>query len=1787
MAQLMLSASGLHSQSIKYHYWFDGDIMNRTIVTGSIDAIDCSGLSVGLHKINIFAEQDGEVSPSKSAWFIRDIMPDSEGNINLIVFVDGEYHSTVKAKGTGITLLDLDLLSLPEGSHTLGIQAATSEYVNAQLWETQFEASGISDSGDITMVLQDAYGNDYTDRVSIEWYCGGELIASGSQLTGIPIGETLQYRVILSEELGLSYRDILKEYIATSGHNLIEEQLIPFEPVKIKGIVNNAELPVEGVKVDIVQYPNDRFTTNTSVETASDGSFEIELIEVPTRFSFSREGYIPTYSVIESLPAQDESQLTFEILREGNDCIELKINYFAASTNGPVKRPENITDTDVNYTLLLDGDEFITGIYNGSYISLPETIEDGTTITMKLENPKKIFRSVDSSIIYSKSSATVMEITVVEQGGIECRFNGGDVPANTMGYLYNAEGRLVKGIAYRDGMTFDGLEKGNYSVVIIVNDGSLGSPALISDYEMLGLKVDNDYLLYPVEVEDGHIAMISLDGIPQPDMNGVTSITSKSLFNASKTSLTASEMLTATINLNLDEDVMANAAYGLLTISLPANCIYENGSMMINGKIAPASTNDGQVMVRVNGEDLASRIRFCLSSSEGGDYNVGATLTLNIGGEIVCPIEPLHYHVSEYDLYVPAKTSHPTIYVSGVCSANGNIKIYDGDIEVGSAIADATGQWNAQIELDNPSNNSTHRIWTLSTDQMGKSFAGQHRVCTYNDQFVIPERVTMINTAHKGPAMPVEIKTIFNLTGERSVSNKCYLYWPLYPEFTFLIDFDRNDPEQIHSVLLNVFTEHDNSVTLHADFDPSKQQWICSYKFPENDLPVNVSVDYCEEFAEETDYNYTLEFDIFSSIEEAKKDRTEIDSLINELSNASESGDDYAFDVAWAKIKRTLDLEKELHYAIIEPYEFINKCSQLSEDEIIKEFDALFPPINNEVEIPGMAEIEKFINGIDLSSGVIEEAISSGIKYALIPPVDNQGQVSYPRSITIDNIEQLKNGQTNTAILRCDNGYQITVDVSEAKQTVTSAVDGSDDNQLCTFLDRLASFLDHIVDDRLDAGTSILGTCDAAIEYAHNYEIRYAERIELMNDLYNMTKNSDDIALKCLSMVAKTARNETFIEYDPLAKQMSAIKYVKDVEGKFEVRKRVQILGGIVKAYDWTSTIQEIVDLWSSACKDLKQWDNLIELAELKCSPDIRDQFLADIHTYHNWHRTELFVEALIPHCIFSIASVLERKNPNVVLNFCATMGCSVLSGVFNNIYHRINGHYEKIRTDLQYKMFSHDECENDPRKNRPPYPPYPRNGSDPIRDPSGIVFEGGLDMPIEGVSATIYRNDTTEGDGEIWTAENYGQINPQITDAMGMYAWDVPRGNYRVVFEKEGYETASTDWLPVPPPQLDINVSLSKISPAELKNAYAHRDEVIVEFDTYMSVPSITTDNLYVESQGVRIDAAIEPLNHIEDSSNPVIGSKFRIIPDKPFVSDFVSLMVKPGSETYAGVKTKSEISRMLPIEDVINDLIAPASFNVAYGKNGELRVQALPADAAAGKSLKVTSSSNIIIGVSDEEIEFDEDGYAIVDINGLLPGTAALTFAINGLENKVTTRVIVSTNSSDIVKAPIASITSGSYVSAGTMLYLSCDTPGAVIYYTLDGSCPCDPTSSREVFSDSQPIMLSKNVTVKAMALIGSTESEIVIFDYRVGSIISGIGVTSNNEIKVYPVPVRDLLNIDTPWSGESMVTISNSLGSVVVKKTIRGSENVIDLSALAPGVYFMTLSGEETITSTIVKE
>ena len=154
------------------------------------------------------------------------------------------------------------------------------------------------------------------------------------------------------------------------------------------------------------------------------------------------------------------------------------------------------------------------------------------------------------------------------------------------------------------------------------------------------------------------------------------------------------------------------------------------------------------------------------------------------------------------------------------------------------------------------------------------------------------------------------------------------------------------------------------------------------------------------------------------------------------------------------------------------------------------------------------------------------------------------------------------------------------------------------------------------------------------------------------------------------------------------------------------------------------------------------------------------------------------------------------------------------------------------------------DDEDNDPPKDPPKNDPPKKNPTPvyPLIDPSGYLYAGAPGHPAVGVNAYLYY---LEEDGEtwiLWNSEDFGQgPNPYPSEADGYYGWDVLPGKWKVVFEGEGYASAESIVLDVPPPHLDVDVALASTRNPAVADAVIRADgSIYLKFDHLMTVDSV-----------------------------------------------------------------------------------------------------------------------------------------------------------------------------------------------------------------------------------------------------------------------------------------------------------------------------------------------------------
>lgn len=325
-------------------------------------------------------------------------------------------------------------------------------------------------------------------------------------------------------------------------------------------------------------------------------------------------------------------------------------------------------------------------------------------------------------------------------------------------------------------------------------------------------------------------------------------------------------------------------------------------------------------------------------------------------------------------------------------------------------------------------------------------------------------------------------------------------------------------------------------------------------------------------------------------------------------------------------------------------------------------------------------------------------------------------------------------------------------------------------------------------------------------------------------------------------------------------------------------------------------------------------------------------------------------------------------------------------------------------KTIKGYYSCEDEEDEEDEEDDNFPTPPL-----NPLIDPSGFVYEGVSSNRIEGVMASCYYKEFVEdmyGDITekvvLWDAEAYAQENPLFTDENGMYRWDVPQGLWQVKFEKEGYETTYSDWLPVPPPQLEVNIPITQNTQPNVTSARAYQNAIEVQFDKYMMPAYLTTDNIVVTVDGNAVEGTIELLNEevsYEGMSNK-FASKVRFNADEPFQAEEVTLTVKNSVRSYANIRMQDDFSQSFTVEVEIQKIVCAPTLQVNYNEETEIVVSVIPAVASKGKTLNVVSQAPIILSVDTTSYIINEEGQVKINVKGELPGSASLLFSVEGYD-------------------------------------------------------------------------------------------------------------------------------------------------------------------------------------------
>lgn len=1601
----------------------------------------------------------------------------------------------------------------------------------------------LSKPQNVSLVVHTPDGNDVTSQVQVTWTdAHGKYVAQGVSLSGLPIGYKVNYRMALSQELAMQFdTPATAEYTLKDGGNALICQLQAIKKLTISGKVKDATtgLPLNGAIISASQTFGGKYSRTLNAKTDGKGVFSIEIFNVPTSVAIAATDYVSQmldYSNNElgGLAEYTIPDVSLKSITGATISVGFTYTTVEGETQNWYSDYQNVSYSLYNITRKKPISQF-----NVQYpqIVLLEEVDDGDVLRMTTSSRTNAFKAVEATVTVVEQKAEAM-FAITELGRINASFTK-TRNASVVGSLYDASGKLVKTYNYSETkLTISDLADGNYTLVSMGSSRLFNTIFDLAQLPQTGLTEGADYVQNTVEVTSGTISTVIIEEVPMLDESKLYYTGDNTLFTVNKPSIVVGNYLTLTGRIDFKPAYANGVSNVQMIVDLPESCQFVDNSVMVGNSTSSYTLSGHQITIPM--ARYTDRVRFCVIPTLGGEYAPSAFAQFDLNGETVTqPIGSTNYTAKDLSISVPSTVAKTSVPVSGTAIGTSNVEIYDNGMLIGQTTSLANGTWATTCELNEPYNLSVHNIVAKVITKSGIELRSETVECLHDKNAIEVKSVTMINTAHVAGSLTLkEYVTVFDFQNPGK-SIPAYWYWPSFPDFTFIADLTVNDTTSVQGVTFYINTDNKEVREIKGTYDKMTNMWIGRDRFYSNSLPINVNVKvYCS-YRKQIDSSVSNE--IIGTLTEFISDSKAVIERSDSISNA--------IDKALAEENIDFDYVDYL-ISLYDGYESVTDENNddeedLSDEKLSELVATMVSRCTPEIEQISR-EIDEIVNAVSTFNIYKENEVQS----------DN-GSFHMKRTIS-----PCKGISKNWLI---DNGY-VHLD-NTGNDGIYEKVS---DNEY-GYVDFTRNLFIHIIniDERLNASSRSKNK-DSNNWRDHIYDIYFetsktlSTNEELMTyDHLNKISAKDKANYQKLRMDEAEASIYERIGKRNLSRTSDPVrqKYIKkDLKDVAKVKRDIgkakakhtrvpkylsTAAKSILSVYDWKSWHEKV-----QKCADrIDSWEIPMCIYSIKPQMvpvlvDKIDEIKKDFSNYYGWQFARKAVynvaDGLTGPIIGTMLAVYEdgvERHSDEHFERNLNSDIMLVEKWLTDMYHACGkvSPYEDLETLFPFTPVSH------------------------VMDPSGYVYEGVTSNRIEGVTATAYYKETVEDMyGDLhenvvkWDASEYAQENPLYTDENGMYAWDVPNGLWQVKFEKDGYETAYSEWLPVPPPQLDVNIAMKQNVQPTVKMAHAYEDAVEVEFDKYMMPELLTTDNIFVMQGNETVAGSVELLNNEAsyEEGDETFASKIRFNAAQPFTEQEITLIVSNRVKSYAGIRMQDDYQQKFSVEQEIKQIVSDSLTYVRYSGKVALMVRVLPVAASKGKMLSVKTSSPMILGVETEHVAIGDDGKADFILSGKLPGVAALTFSMEGTDKTALTIVNVEQNTT--VAAPTASLASGTLVEKGTTTELLCKTQGATIYYTTDGSCPCNE-DTRQIYNGT-PIIINSNTVIKAMASVpGLEDSAVAVFMYIVTlGDANGDGVVSIADVTAIINKINgvasDIFNeAAADVNGDGLITIADVTGVI----------------------------------------
>ena len=1636
--------------------------------------------------------------------------------------------------------------SIPQGAHVMAQLRTTSNVILAQTdtviigkQQLTLEFKTLRKLHNLQLKVLTIGETDVTQQVSVNWFDSkGALLGNTPYLDKQMEGTAVYYSVKLPTVLASRYlQPARKEVFVGKGDDLIAEQLLLIDSVTISGVVRSAEGERLAATVSVSQQVNGIIGKSFVTTADASGRYSLRALSGDLLLSVSLPGYVSERKELSLTAGAVADTITLQPLR--GPVIDYQLTYTESTSEdgiGTQQEPQPYSDYD-NVAIAAYNETTGRQLDNLS-VQYPQLVlldgaKVGDRITLTATSLKNAFMPTKVTVSIGSDETATATLPLVELGGIEASFTQTDNTA-VNALLYDNEGRLLDVYPFSQAtQTIAGLEDGQYTLVMMADNTLYGKLATLGEYTTVGLAQGTDYVSNDVSVVSGIYKKVHADRVPTFDEHQryFTDDNNTSLM-LNKSEVSAGSNVTLRSQIAFKDEYKGKVSNVRLVVDIPACGEVVEGSAMTGTRIvSDATLRDGRITIPIPLDDLDQVTRFIITTVDEGTLRPQAYAQFTIDGrEVLQPIGTVSCDVKGITIYAPEMTNNlQDVFLKGTAPALSYVRLYADDMEVGRVRAQSDGTWNSHVELPQYPNLANIRMHAVITTPRGIDVATKKSTMIYDRDYVCVKHVYMtypfagtINYK-EGGVIDFDFE---NPEALDDVHYACYVHSP--NPFNFSVEFNTTDSTKVSDVTVLAYTVRGDVYYLPCTFDSKTKTWVGSVKLKDDGVN-NVDVTFLAQNnnskidADLLNINLNLLTAISDHIDSF---RQKISSLLDVMGSASSPNERLAaldeildligYDPSVDAVDVPADMTLEQAFAYAEK---TIADLQLT-DDMMSGMSLYNADLGSGITVKhttGLTTAQLLIEGYQ------EIETTDGHKIYVLTLEGRSVFVDFQHDVCIE-----WQGDA-AAAARLRDGWDIA-------STVTS------------FVGEMAKW-----QAKFQLGVDILkGNADKIRLWIIPAIMEIKKAITYINTTYRyagappltMAQKASLSTLKVSKWLLDGCDKILFCMKQYGLDPSEALKLFSGIPANTAITKAVEtslnLLKGIGTALSYVAVLNDLVE----GTTKVKKLLDIYNMVPVPCKNDAAaaQKIKDDIATY--------IVEEVGWFGVLAIADLAgtEAMNkgalaipiPPVGASVCAIMG-GAIGTLVKAMANDLNGKIYEDNVRKYYERINALECDYDKWKQKVRVSwlaeqRYARNRmyGVPFKnvkvtvDPSGFVYEAVEDNRVENATATIYYRQTGEDEwGDLhdetvlWDATEYGQQNPLFTDADGRYAWDVPKGLWQVKIEKEGYETAYSDWLPVPPPQLEVNIGLRQNTLPDVKTARAYEDLVVLEFNKYMRNRTITKDNIRLTQGTTPLDYYLEP----QDVGTAWKGEahyvrRLYLRPQTPFTpGEKLTLTVSREVESYTGLQMQNDYQQEFTVVSEVRQLGVDSLVEVPLTGDRTFSVLAFPGAAAQGKRLIATIqtgyiASTVAIG------EFDENGIARITLHGDNTGTSRLTLQLEGTDITTSTLLEVVGAESMPVATPTASRISGTSVMRGETVALYCDTEGATIWYTLDGTCPCDENGTRQRYTE--PIAINSQTTLRAYAVKGDMqESRVATFEYYIIGANGLDSTTSSPSASAYYAP------------------------------------------------------------------